>query len=136
LWFVLLSIALVIIGVFMFRNLLRRKIATVFYLTIAFIVAVIWFGLPLSAAITNNPEYKPFSELKSLEAEKNIKIYEFSDMTPELIWDYGEKMQVLNDGKEISIPEENQFGVLVSNEGLADFEKTFSNLDRKSTRLN
>ena len=65
-WFVLLSIALFIIGIFMFRNLFRRNIATVFYLTVAFIVMVIWFGLPLSKAITNNPEYKPFSELQCL----------------------------------------------------------------------
>lgn len=127
LWFVLLSIALFIIGVFMFRNLFRRKIETVFYLTIAFIVMIIWFGLPLSAAITNNPEYKSFSELKSLEEKQNIKIYEFSDMTPELIWAYSEKMQILKNGDEIAVPEENQFGVLVQEESLQLFKETFPN---------
>ena len=130
-WFVLLSIALFIIGIFMFRNLFLRNIPTVFYLSIAFIVMVIWFGLPLSAAITNNPEYKPFSELKSLEEKQNIKIYEFSDMTPELIWDYGEKMQVLKNGDEISIPEENQFGVLVHEDNLQLFKETFSDFRKE-----
>ncbi|MDP2687646.1 MAG: glycosyltransferase family 39 protein [Aequorivita sp.] len=126
-WFVLLSIALVIIGVLMFRNLFRRKITTVFYLTIAFIVTVIWFGLPLSNAITNNPEYKPFSELQAWEKQQNLKVYEFSDMTPELIWDYGEKMQILKNGDEIIIPMENQFGVLVSEEKMQLFKETFPN---------
>ncbi|HET8803908.1 MAG TPA: DUF308 domain-containing protein, partial [Aequorivita sp.] len=127
LWFVLLSIALVIIGVFMFRNLFRKKIETVFYLTIAFIVMVIWFGLPLSNAITNNPEYKPFSELQAWEKQQNLKVYEFSDMTPELIWDYGEKMQILKNGDEILIPKENQFGILVSEEKMQLFKETFPN---------
>lgn len=132
LWFVLLSIALVIIGVLMFRNLFRRKIETVFYLTIVFIVTVIWFGLPLSNAITNNPEYKPFSELQAWEKQQNLKVYEFSDMTPELIWDYGEKMQILKNGDEILIPKENQFGVLVSEEKMQLFKETFPNFKTES----
>ena len=130
-WYILLSIALFSIGIFMFRNLFRRNIATVFYLTIAFIVAVIWFGLPLSAAITNNPEYKAFSELKTLEEKQSIKIYEFADMTPELIWDYGEKMTILKEGDSISIPEENRFGVLVSEEQLQYFKEAFPNFRRE-----
>jgi len=131
LWFVLLSIALVSIGIFMFRNLFRRNIATVFYLTIAFIVAVIWFGLPLSTAITNNPEYKPFSELKLLEEKENIKIYEFSDMTPELIWDYGDKMKILKEGEKVAIPEENKFGVMVSENNHGNFDEAFSAFERE-----
>ena len=130
-WFILLSIALFIIGIFMFRNLFQRKIAAVFYLTIAFIVMVIWFGLPLSAAITNNPEYKPFSELNAFGKEKHLKIYEFSDMTPELIWDYGEKMQVLKEGEKVAIPAESQFGIMVSEDNLQNFEEAFSNFKKE-----
>ncbi len=130
-WFVLLSIALLCIAVLMFRNLFRRKIATVFYLTIAFIVVVIWFGLPLSAAITNNPEYKPYSELNAFGKEKHINIYEFSDMTPELIWDYGEKMKILKVDEKVAVPEENQFGVMVSEDNLQNFEEAFPNFKRE-----
>ena len=130
-WFVLLSLALLSIGIFMFRNLFRRKIASVFYLTIAFIVAVIWFGLPLSKAITINPYYKPFSELHAFEEKENIKVYEFSGMTPELIWDYGEKMEMLNIDGKFKIPEENRFGVLVSEESLQHFKETFPNFRRE-----
>lgn len=124
-WFVLLSIVLVCIGIFMFRNLFRRNIETVFYLTILFIVSIIWFGLPLSKAITINPEYKSYSELRVWEEKENINVYEFSGMTPELIWDYGKKMKLLrNDGKT-AIPTEDRFGVLVSAESLQDFKNTF-----------
>ncbi|AFL81656.1 PMT family glycosyltransferase, 4-amino-4-deoxy-L-arabinose transferase [Aequorivita sublithincola DSM 14238] len=130
-WFVLLSIALLTIAVLMYRNLFRRKIESVFYLTIAFIVMVIWFGLPLSAAITDNPEYKPFSEANTFAKEKNIEIYEFSDMTPELIWDYGEKMKILREDENILIPEENQFGVMVSDNNHESFEEAFSEFNKE-----
>lgn len=131
LWFVLLSIALFTIGIFMFRNLFRRKIASVFYLTIAFIVTVIWFGLPLSKAITINPDYKPFSELHAFEEKENLKIYEFSGMTPELIWDYGEKMEMLNKDGEFTIPKENRFGVLVSEDNLEQFAEVYSEFTKE-----
>ncbi len=131
LWFVLLSLALFTFGIFMFRNLFRRKIATVFYLTIAFIVAVIWFGLPLSKAITINPDYKPFSELHNFEEKEKIKIYEFSGMTPELIWDYGEKMEMLNKDGEFITPAENRFGVLVSEESLEHFAEIYADFNRE-----
>ncbi len=130
-WFVLLSIALLGIGIFMFRNLFLKNIATVFYLTIAFIVTFIWFGLPLSKAITINSDYKPFSELHVWEEKEGIKVYEFSGMTPELIWDYGKKMKVLKEGENITVPEENQFGVLVQEEKLQAFKETFPNFRRE-----
>ncbi|MCB0455935.1 MAG: hypothetical protein KDC62_11145, partial [Aequorivita sp.] len=119
------------IAIFMFRNLFRKKIASVFYLTIVFIVAVIWFGLPLSKAITINPDYKPFSELQTFAKEQHLKIYEFSDMTPELIWDYGEKMKILKVGEKVTIPEENQFGVMVSENNHENFDNAFSNYKRE-----
>ncbi len=131
LWFVLLAVALFIIAIFIFRNLFRKKIATVFYLTIAFIVAVIWFGLPLSNAITNNPEYKAFSELNNFGKKENIKIYEFSDMTPELIWDYGDKMKILKEGDNVAVPEENKFGVMVSESNHENFNQAYSNFKRE-----
>lgn len=131
LWFVLLSIFLFGIAILIFRNLFRRKIAYIFYLTIAFIVAVIWLGLPLSNAITNNPDYKAYSELNTFGKEENIEIYEFSDMTPELIWDYGEKMKILKVGSDVTIPEEKKFGVMVSENNHDSFGEAFSDFERE-----
>lgn len=130
-WFVLLSVALFTIAILMFRNLFRRNIANVFYLTIAFIVVTIWFGLPLSNAITNNAEYKSFSELNAFGKKENLTIYEFSDMTPELIWDYGEKMQILRNEETITIPDANQFGVMVSDNNHESFEEAFSEFNKE-----
>ena len=52
-------------------------------------------------------------------------------MTPELIWDYGEKMQILKEDEKFTIPEENQFGVLVSRRKTTKIlEKPFQNIKR------
>jgi len=127
--FVLLSITLLVIGILMFRNLIQKKIEIVFYLTIAFIVAVVWFGLPKSDAITNNPDYKSFSDLNTFGKEEQLAIYEFSDMTPELIWDYGEKIPVIVVKEVTTLPSEEQFGVVVSEKKLEAFEDLFSDFD-------
>ena len=127
-WFILLSIILVGIGFFMFRNLFRKKIQPVFYLTIAFIVAIMCFGMPLAKTLTINPQYKGLSELNVWQAQTNLNVYELTYFTPELIWDYGDTIEVLAPGDgTIRIPEESAFGVLVGEEDTALFHTTFEN---------
>jgi 4-amino-4-deoxy-L-arabinose transferase-like glycosyltransferase len=124
-WFALLSVALFLNGFFIFRNLFRRKIRPVFYLTVAFITAILCFGLPMAKALTINPEYKPLSLLKEWQKETKVPVYEFTFFTPELIWDYGEPIEVLSKEGEIEMPMDAQFGVLVSNDDVARFNETF-----------
>lgn len=124
-WFICLSLSLFIIGIFIFRFIFRKNIEKVFYLNIAFIVAIMIFGLPLVSAITINPEYKATSELNIWQANNDISVYEFADMTPELIWDYGGKMQVLYSEDHVDFPKENNFGVMVSEDNLALFKNSF-----------
>lgn len=124
-WFVLLSISLFGIGILLFRNLFRRKIQPVFYLTVGFIVAILCFGLPMAKALTINPEYKPLSELQEWQKEAKVTVYEYTFFTPELIWDYGGTIEVLAKDGKIDIPSDDQFGVLVSNDDIDKFNKTF-----------
>lgn len=124
-WFILLSIVLVGIGFLMLRNLFRKQIRPVFYLTIAFIAAVTTLGLPLVSSITVNPEYKPLSLLNNWESETKLKAYEFTYFTPELIWDYGDTIEVLAVDGEINIPSEKAFGILVGEEQTEQFKTTF-----------
>lgn len=124
-WFALLSISLFIIGVVMFRNLFQKKIKPVFYVTIAFIVAVICFGMPLAKTLTVNPEYKGLSKLNEWQAETNLKVYEFGGFSPELIWDYGKAIPRLEKEGSIEIPSESSFGVLVAEADEGKFKKQF-----------
>ena len=124
-WFVMLSIALLLIGFFMLRNLFRRKIKPVFYLTITFIAAVICFGMPLAKTLTVNTEYKSLEKLNEWQAETNLQVYEYSYFTPELVWAYGKPIKSISNQGVITIPSSPQFGVLVGEEQTEEFKKTF-----------
>jgi len=126
-WFILLSIVLLVIAYLMILNLKRKNIRPVFYLTIAFITSIICFGMPMAKAITINTEYKELSLLNDWQAKENVSVYEFTYFTPELIWDYGSSIEVLAKNGEIKIPSENKFAVLVAEEDTDLFQKTFVN---------
>lgn len=126
LWFSLLAISLLSLGVYMILNLVQKNISVVFYSTIGFIIAIICFGMPLAKKLTVNPAYKSLSELQNWETQTQLKVYEFGVFSPELIWDYGTKIPMLKNAKGIIIPEEKTFGLLVAEEDIPLFKKTFS----------
>ena len=124
-WFIILSVSLFSIGFFMLRNLKRKKMQPVFFLTIAFIAAVISFGLPLAEVFKDNTKYKGLSEIKGWQTNEKVEIYEYSYFTPELIWDYGEPIEVLTQNNELKIPSEERFAILVGEDELPAFLKAF-----------
>ena len=124
-WFILLSVALFCIGFLMLRNLKRKKIQAVFFLTIGFIAAVICFGLPLAKVFEDNTKYKGLSEIKDWQVKEKVEVYEYTFFTPELIWDYGEPIEVLTQNNELKIPSEERFAILVGEDELTAFLKAF-----------
>ncbi len=113
-WFVVLSIMLFLIGVFICLQLIQKKIERVFYATIFFIVSIICFGMPLSKVAFQNNDYKSFTQLKKWEEKNNIPVYEFAYFTPEIIWEYGSSIPVIfNQNQTILLPKEKTFAVLV-----------------------
>ncbi len=124
-WFVLLSISLFVIGIFMIKNLKTKNSKGLFFLTIAFIVSVTTFGLPLSKAIVHNPEYKSTALLQDWQKQTGLAVYNFSGFTPEMIWAYGKPIPSLSKKGKFILPDEKEFGVLVSEESLQAFKKRF-----------
>ncbi|MEL6809798.1 MAG: glycosyltransferase family 39 protein [Bacteroidota bacterium] len=125
-WFVLLSLSLLGIGIYMLRNLIKKQMAPVFFLTIAFITAILCFGMPLAKTLTINPEYKSLAKLKDWQAETHLEVYEFGGFTPELIWAYGEPIEVLSKEGKIKIPEAQSFGILIAEENVPHFLEIFT----------
>lgn len=121
LWFIVLAIVLVVIGIGILISLTRKRIQPVFYLTILFICAVTTFGLPMVKFINVNPEYKSFSILKDWQSKNDVSIYEYSYFTPEVTWSFGKPIKVLRDGEKVLFPKDNNFGILVEKESTAQF---------------
>jgi hypothetical protein len=133
-WFVLLSIVLFCLGGLMIRSLVQKKIETVFYLTIAFIIAVISFGLPLADVFKDNPAYSGLAEIREWQQKERVEVYEYTYFTPEFIWDYGEPIEVLTQNNILKIPSENRFAILVSEQNIQDFSEAFKDFKVEKIR--
>ncbi len=124
-WFLLLSLALACLGFLIVKGLRAKNSKMVFYLTIVFIASIMCFGMPLAQALTVNPAYKPISQLHKWQERTQLKIYQLSGFSPEMVWDYGEPIPVLQQAGQMKIPPDQAFGVLVSEKNIPLFNKTF-----------
>ncbi|MCF6308053.1 MAG: glycosyltransferase family 39 protein [Flavobacteriaceae bacterium] len=124
-WFSLLSISLFSIGLLILRFLKQKNIEKVFYLTIAFIVSIIFFGMPMANSLTVNPEYNSLENLNSWQEETNNKVYNYSGFCPEMIWAYGKPIKSLVKNKQLTFPKESSFGILLEESQEKKFQNKF-----------
>lgn len=116
--YILTSIVLLIIGISIFRNLTKKNIKNVFYLTVLLMVSLITFGMPISKALNKNKEYKTIASLHQFETKNSISTYSIGEIAPEMLWDYNGKIQNIYKNKKLSIPNLQSFGLLISNKDL------------------
>jgi 4-amino-4-deoxy-L-arabinose transferase-like glycosyltransferase len=114
--YLLTSIALVLIGCFILRNLYKKNMNNVFYLTIAFMVATLSLGLPMSKSLNKNIDFTSINTIHELEKEHGIKTYSIGNLAPEIIWIYKGVIKNIYKNDEIDIPETKQFGLLMLND--------------------
>ena len=114
---VVLSISLLLI-----YQLKKKNIEHSFLLTVMFFVSVFMLVLPLLKPIIGTAN-KPISNLK----KDNFKVYGFNYVSPETIWQYGDKIPPikLEDGT-FNFPKEHQFGILVNGISPEDWEVLLS----------
>lgn len=119
----LTGVTLFSIAILIIINLKKKNITTVFYLSIGFMVAAFFTGLPLTKAFNSNPKFNNISQLKQLEAKHHVVSYSFSKITPELVWAYNGILKNINKNQEFELPKETSFGLLVD----TDYLDTFRN---------
>ncbi|UGU17146.1 glycosyltransferase family 39 protein [Sinomicrobium kalidii] len=125
--FVLASVFLCVIGIFMFRYLLKKNIHYVFLLTVGFIMSIILFGFPLANTFSNdNPGFNNVNNLARKTEKEGINVYSYGEQAPEMIWEYGKTAPRLDVGTPAKIPSENSFGVLVSLHDEKEFKRIFA----------
>ena len=138
--FAIFSVISICIGSMIFIHLKKKNMSQVFMLTIAFFIATFMFALPLVKSLIGIPN----RSITSLE-NKNITIYGFSNVSPEMIWQYGEKIpQIKLEDGSIEFPKENRFGILaynINDEDWASLQKEYTiekidSLDLNTVPLN
>lgn len=114
--YILTSLAVCLIGIFMIKNLYIKRFSAIFYLTILFVVSLAAFGLPLSESLNKNPEFKSTNTLRQYEKSEQIVSYSIGEMAPEMLWDYNGILKDIYKNKVLEIPSEPNFGLLLMNE--------------------
>lgn len=124
-WFVLTSMGLALAAATILYGLIKSRIQWSFRGSIAMILVIVLFGLPMAPAVSQNPNYKSLGLLADWAQKNNIKVYEFGGFTPEMVWDYGKPIPgLIKDGVLIR-PKDSVFGVIVSEDNLDHFKKRF-----------
>ena len=114
--YVLTSLAAVLIGIILIRNLYLKKFQNVFYFTILFLVALAVFGLPLSETLNKNTAFKSIHSLHQFEKDNKIVTYSIGEIVPELLLDYNGVLKDIYKNESLEIPSETNFGFLVTND--------------------
>ncbi|MBE0423699.1 MAG: glycosyltransferase family 39 protein [Lutibacter sp.] len=111
--YLLISLATLLIGILLIRNLYLKKLSNVFYLTVMLVVFLGAFGLPLSKNFNNNTEFKSINTLHQFEKSNEINSYSIGEMAPELLWDYNGIIKDIYENEILKIPAEPNFGLLL-----------------------
>jgi len=119
---ILTGTALFCFGILILIHLKNKQFLHVFYVTIAFMVSVFFFGLPLTKTLNTNTAFNSIHQLKELENKHHIKSYAFSKITPELLWAYNGILKTIYTNDVFTIPTEDSFGLLVNLNDLKSFK--------------
>ncbi|EDP69632.1 hypothetical protein FBALC1_05588 [Flavobacteriales bacterium ALC-1] len=116
--FIVTALILLIIGFYIFKFLRIKNIKVVFYLIIGFMLTIGLVALPIAQTHVQ-ADYKPVSEL----SEAPIPLYSISNVSPEAIYNYGNKIPKLKSKEGLILPTEKEFNLLTGKEDPEEFEE-------------
>ncbi|AUC75753.1 ArnT family glycosyltransferase [Olleya sp. Bg11-27] len=112
--FILFALVVFLLGLAILSQLIKKEIRTVFLLTTAFFSAIFLFGLPLVKTFTSD-NFKPISRLLEENTKSNIRLYNINHISPESIWQYGEKIpRITKKANVFGFPTDSEFVVLAN----------------------
>ena len=112
--FISSSILMYTCAFLMVKGLIGKRFIKVFYSTIASFVVLVIAMVPMSGKLFYNPDYSPASKAQAIEKQYNIKTYRLSDIAPEIVWDFGETIPLIQQkGSGFNFSKEKRFGLIV-----------------------
>ncbi|MDR1876531.1 MAG: hypothetical protein LBQ84_02780 [Flavobacteriaceae bacterium] len=130
LWAVLSSVSMFIMGVVIFYYLKRNNFKKVLYSLVALQCVIIIFAFPLAKSFLHNPRYRSVKELHRFTGDK-MTLYDYKYMSPEIVWDYGEKVPYIDDAgieKQLVKLNKDYIGILCFEK---DTDKLIKNWQKK-----
>lgn len=112
----LLIISTLLIWLFSFfiiKGLVDRKFLRVFYSSISILILIVMTIIPLRADLSLNPGFASAREAQGLEKQYNINTYGLKEVAPEIIWNFGEPIPILQiSGDQVSLPSHHSFALV------------------------
>jgi 4-amino-4-deoxy-L-arabinose transferase-like glycosyltransferase len=124
-WFVPFTLFSIFMGVFIFRFLAQKNAAKIFYITVVFVCGVVALGFPLVKATYTNTDYAQIAPKVESLKEQGLAQYLFTNSSPELIWDLGQRVPLIQRTGKTYIPSERKFAVWMTPDEEANFKAVF-----------
>ncbi|MCE5347704.1 MAG: glycosyltransferase family 39 protein [Bacteroidales bacterium] len=122
------SVAMIAISLFIVGGLRMVKFELVFGSMISMFSVVVLALIPVSKIFFNNPLYFPASKAELIADEVGIKTYRLSDISPELVWNFGGTVTLLKiKDEKIQFPSEKKFGLMAADTDSLLLKTGFSN---------
>lgn len=96
-YYTITSIILPITGIFIFYSLTKKKYENAFYSSIFMMCVIMTIGFPMAKIFYDNPNFNNISELRKNESLKSVELYRYDEITPELIWELGEPIKIIDE---------------------------------------
>lgn len=119
LWFAALTFSLLLIALYIAKNLFTEKFKGLFYALVSIQIIILLFGFPL--VYTNSYQLKiakNISLINSIESKNNMKTYSLNDAVPEIIYYYGKPIPLINLDSIQSSTIPTPFGIITSDENI------------------
>lgn len=119
------SLGMIALGALFIYGMIKSRIRLLFCLQATMILLIILLGFPLTKLIDPARNIPNISNLKDIQAKENVKLYDATGMLPELIWEYGKPIPIIDSPEDIRTAGE-KFGVLIANDD-KDRKEVFKN---------
>jgi 4-amino-4-deoxy-L-arabinose transferase-like glycosyltransferase len=111
---------------FIITGLKQKRFPKVFYAMIALFTVVVISITPMYKEVLYNPYYSSTQRALMMENQYGIKTYGLTEVAPEIVWDYGKAIPLIqNDSIQKGTPPDARFGLLVGVQDTASFMDHF-----------
>ncbi|HUH47739.1 MAG TPA: glycosyltransferase family 39 protein, partial [Arenibacter sp.] len=123
--YIVSSLVMAAIGTLLVIYLKKQRLFHCFILSTLLIAAIKSLASPLAGAVKKNLDYHSLSDLRETMAKTGIKTYNFGEMAPEMIWDYGSSIPAIKQEDHILVPNDDKFAILVVPAEESEFKRIF-----------
>jgi len=98
---------------FIIKGLIDRNFRRILYSVISIFILIVMTMIPLRAGVLLNPGFASAREAQVFERQYNIETYGLNEIAPEIIWNFGKAIPLLQvAGDHVSLPSQNSFALV------------------------